>query len=103
MQTEDLVIDQGGQGEEIEEVREVLPHVGVAVFAEAFIVEAVDLGDLARLVVSSKDSNALRVTDLEGDKESDGLHGIITSINVIACRANQLEFQRSREITTTYP
>lgn len=73
MEAEDLVFNQGGQGEVVEEVGENLPHVGVAVFAEAFVVEAVDLCDLARLVVASQDGNALGVADLEGDEERHGL------------------------------
>ena len=33
VQTEDLVVDQRGQGQVVEQVGEVFPHVGVAVFA----------------------------------------------------------------------
>ena len=53
VQTEDLVVDQSGEGEIVKEVCEELPHVCVAVLSEAFIVEAIDLCDLARLVVAS--------------------------------------------------
>lgn len=73
MEAEDLVFNQGGQGEVVEEVGENLPHVGVAVFAEALVVEAVNLCDLARLVVASQDGDALGVADLEGDEERHGL------------------------------
>lgn len=68
MQAEDLVVDEGGEGEVVEQVGKVLPDIGVAVLAEAFVVEAVDLGDLARLMVSAEDGDALRVSDLEGDE-----------------------------------
>jgi len=47
VQAEDLVVDQGSEREVVEEVCEVFPDVGVAVFAEALVVEAVDLGDLS--------------------------------------------------------
>lgn len=67
VETEDLVIDQGSQGEVIEEIGKVLPDVGVAVLAETLIVEAVDLCDLPGLVVASKDGDALGVSDLEGN------------------------------------
>jgi hypothetical protein len=33
VEAEDLVVDEGGEGEVVEEVGEVLPHVGVAVLA----------------------------------------------------------------------
>lgn len=47
----DLVVDQGGQREVVEQVGEEFPDVGVAVLAQTLVVEAVDLGDLSRLVV----------------------------------------------------
>ena len=53
VQTEDLVINQSGEREIVEEVCEEFPYVCIAVLSEAFIVEAVDLCDLARLVVTS--------------------------------------------------
>lgn len=84
VKTEDLVVDQGSEGEVVEEVGKVLPHVGVAVFSEALVVEAVDLGDLTGLVVSSEDGDSLRVSDLEGDEEGDGLDGVVTSVDVVA-------------------
>lgn len=53
VEAEDLVVDEGSEGKEVEEVGEVLPHVRVAVLAQALVVEAVDLGDLAGLVVTA--------------------------------------------------
>lgn len=84
VEAEDLVVDKGGKGKVVEEVGEVLPYVRVAIFSEAFIVEPVDLGDLARFMVATKDGDALRVSDFEGYEESDGLNGIVTSINIVA-------------------
>ena len=68
VETENLVVDQGGQRKVVEEVGKVLPDVGVAVLPEAFVIEAIDLGNLAGLVVSSKDGYALGVSNLEGDE-----------------------------------
>lgn len=53
MHAEYLVVDHDGEGEEIEHVGEVVPHVGVAVFAIAFGVKAVGLCDPAGLVVAT--------------------------------------------------
>ena len=49
----DLGLDEGGEGKVVEQVGEVAPDVGVTVFAETLVVEAVYLGDLARLVIPS--------------------------------------------------
>jgi len=42
------------------------------------------LGDLSRLVVTSQDSDSILIADFEGDEESDGLDGVVTSVNVIS-------------------
>jgi hypothetical protein len=83
MKTENLVIDQGSEGEVVKEVGEILPDISVSVFAKTFVVETVDLGDLTGLVVSSEDGDSLRVSDLEGDEKSDGLNRVVTSVNII--------------------
>lgn len=83
MKTEDLVVDQGSEGKVVKEVGEVLPDIGVSVFAKTLVVETVDLGDLTGLVVSSKNGDSLRVSDLEGDEKGDGLDGVVTSINIV--------------------
>ena len=53
MQTEDLIVDQSGERKVVEQVREELPDICVAVLSQAFVVEPVDLRNLARLVVTS--------------------------------------------------
>lgn len=53
VKTEYLIVDESGQRKVVEEVCEVFPDVGVAIFPQAFVVEAVDLSDLAGFVVSS--------------------------------------------------
>ena len=47
VQTEDLVVDQSGEREVVEEVGEVFPDIRIAVFAQALVVEAVNLGNLS--------------------------------------------------------
>ena len=74
MQTEDLVVDERGERKIVEKVGEVFPHVGIAVFAQALVVEAVHLGDLAGFVVSTEDGNTLRVADLQADQEGHRLN-----------------------------
>lgn len=71
----DLVLDQGREGQVVKEVCEELPDVGVSIFAEALVVEPVDLGDLARLVVAAKNRHAVPVTKLGRDEKRDSLNG----------------------------
>ena len=52
MHTEYLIIDHDGQGKEVEHVGEVVPDIGVAVFAVAFGVKAIGLCYTTRLVVA---------------------------------------------------
>lgn len=94
VETENLIVDQGGEGKVVEQVGKVLPHVSVAVLAQAFVVKAVDLGDLAGLVVAAENGDALRVSDLEGDEESDRLHGVVSSVDVITCKAGVSQYAR---------
>lgn len=83
METEDLVVNEGGEGEVVEKVGEVLPDVGVAIFAQTLIVESVDLCDLAGFVVAAQNGDAAGVTDLESDQESDGLDREVASVDII--------------------
>lgn len=73
VQAEYLVVDKGSEREVVEQVCEELPDIGVAVFAQALIVEAIYLGNLAGLVVPAQDSDALRVSDFERDKKRHSL------------------------------
>ena len=84
VQAEDLVVDQGGEGEVVEEICEVFPDIGIAVFSQAFVVESVDLGDLSRFVVTAKDGDSRRIADLQGDEECHGLDGVVATIYVIS-------------------
>lgn len=74
MEAENLVVDEGGQREVIEQVGEVLPHVCIAVFAQALVVEAIYLCDLTRFVVTTKDCNSAWVSDLQRNEERDSFH-----------------------------
>lgn len=84
VEAEDLVVDEGCKGEVVEQVCEVLPYVRVAIFSETFIIESIDLCDLTGFVVATENGDALRISDFEGNKESDSFNGIVTSINIVA-------------------
>ena len=84
MQTEDLVVDQSGKRQIVEKICEVFPDVRISVLAEALVVETVDLGDLAGLVVTAEDGDALGVPDLERDQEGHCFDREVASVYVIA-------------------
>ena len=65
MDAENFVVDDGGEGQVVEDFGAVAPDVDRAVFAEALVVESVDLRDLAGLVVPSKNGYALAVSNLK--------------------------------------
>ena len=43
VEAKDLAVDQRRQRQVVEQIREVLPHVGVAILAQALVVETVHL------------------------------------------------------------
>lgn len=83
VKTENLIFDERGQGEVVEEVGEMFPDGRVAVFAEAFVVETVNLGNLAGFVVTAKDGDAMGIADFEGDEKGDGFDGEVTTVDII--------------------
>jgi hypothetical protein len=86
VKAEDLVVDEGGQGKVVEEICEVFPDIGVSVLAQALVVEAVDLCDLSRFVIATKNGDAGRISDLQSNEQCDSLDRIIASIDVVAWR-----------------
>lgn len=82
---EDLVVDDDRERQEVEHVGEVVPHVGVAVLARAFGVEAVRLRHAARLVIAADEVDAVRIAQLEADEERDGFDAKKAAVDVVTC------------------
>lgn len=78
-----LIVDEGGEGQEVEQVGEEAPNVGISVFSEALVVETVYLGDLPTLVVPAQDGDALAVSELERNKQGDSFYRIVSTIDVV--------------------
>lgn len=96
VKAENLVLNQSGKRKIIEEVGEVLPHVRISVFAKAFVVKSVDLCDLSRFVVSTKDCDTLRVTDFQSNKECDGLNRVVSTVNIVTWFQSALPTKKIR-------
>lgn len=72
MHREDLLVDDGSDGQAVEAVGECLPQLDV-VSSLALVVEAVDTVDRGALVVTAEDEEVLRVLDLVCEEQADGL------------------------------
>jgi hypothetical protein len=80
--SEDLLINDGGNGEAVKAVGESLPELDV-VSALALIVETVDTVDRGTLVVSTQNEEVFRVLDLVCKEEADGLEGLLATVDVV--------------------
>ena len=63
MDAEYFPVDNGAEGEVIENFGAISPDCDGAVFAQTLIVESVDLRDLARLVIPANQHDAVRISD----------------------------------------
>lgn len=82
MHGEDLLVDDGGNGQAVEAVGKCLPQLDV-VASLALIVETVDTVDGCTLVVTAEDEEVLRVFDLVRQQEADSLEGLLATVDVV--------------------
>lgn len=80
---EDLLVDDSGDGQAVETVGEGLPQLDV-VTTLALVVKTVDAVNRGALVVAAQDEEVLRILDLVGQEEADGLERLLSAINVVA-------------------
>lgn len=83
MHGEDLLINDGGNGQAVEAVGKSLPKLDV-VASLALVVEAVDTVDGRALVVAAQDEEVLGVLDLVRQQEADGLERLLATVDVVA-------------------
>ena len=83
MDAEHPPIHHRSQTQIIKHVTAVPPHVHAPVLPLALVVESVDLGDLARLVVPSNERESIWIADFESQEEKEGLDGVETSIDEV--------------------
>lgn len=74
VEAEDGIVHDGRQRKVVKKLGEVDPDVRVTVLAKALVVEAVHLGDLAHLVISTENGQSILETHLQGDEESNSLY-----------------------------
>lgn len=68
-----LIFNKSCEWQIVEEISEVSPNVGVAILPQTLVVEAVYLGDLPGLVITTQNSDTITVAQFEGHKKGDSL------------------------------
>jgi len=84
MHTEHASVDNGAEREVVEDLAAVAPDVRGAVLALAFVVEAVHLRDLPRLVVAPDERDAVWVPHFVREQEEERLDGVEASVHEVA-------------------
>jgi len=80
---EHFVVDDGSDGEEIEDLSESSPDVEGSVLFDALVVEAVDLGNEPGLMVASEEGDSVSVPHLERQEQKEGFNAVSASINIV--------------------
>jgi hypothetical protein len=83
MHGENLLVDDGGDGQAVEAVRKSLPQLDV-VAPLALVVEPVDAVDRRALVVAAQHEEVLRVLDFVREQKADGLERLLAAVDVVA-------------------
>lgn len=84
MDAEYLALDNGSDTKVIEDFCAIFPRVCVAILSDRLVVETVDGGDLASLVIASQESDVRRVLHLEAEEELEGLDRVEATIDEVA-------------------
>lgn len=85
MDTENLIIYHDTECQKIKHVGKVMPNVGVAILAGALGIEAIGLGDAARLVVASYQMNSVGVSQFQTNKKGNSFDAEHAAVYIVAC------------------
>ena len=80
----DATIHDGTQRQIIKYLTTPAPYVAAPILALTFVVKPVNLGDLPRLVVSTDERYAIRVSHFERQKKKEGFDAVEPSIYKVA-------------------
>lgn len=83
MHTENLVINDSSYWKAVEAISKELPKPNTET-ALALVVEAVNPINGSTFMVSSKEEEVVRVFDLVGEEEADGLNTLFPSVDIVA-------------------
>lgn len=80
---EDLLVDNGGNGQAVEAVCECFPQLDV-VSTLAFVVESVDTVNRCALMVATENEKVFRVLDLVRQQQANGLKRLFATVDIIS-------------------
>lgn len=83
MHAEHLPIDDRAKSQIIEHLAAPSPYIATPVFALAFVVKAIDLCDLARLVVSADKRHAFWISYFKSKQQEEGLDAVESAVNKV--------------------
>ena len=84
VQAENFIGYDSCQRQIVEQLDEHPPNIRMAIFAQTLIIEAVNLSDLARLVVAAQNRDAVRIAHLQRNEKGDRLDTVMTTVNIIS-------------------
>lgn len=84
MYTQYFVVNDGCQSETVEYISAVLPDIQRAILPQTFIIEAIHLGYLAGLMVSSDEGYPWSVSDLQCYEQLECFDAIDTTIDKVS-------------------
>lgn len=96
MHSEDLLINNRGDRQTIETVRECLPQLDI-VASLAFIIEAVYTVDRGAFVITTENKEVLGVLDLICKEQANCFQRLLSTINIIA-KEEVVRFRRESSI-----
>ena len=80
---EDFALNDGTDTEVVEDFATVLPGVHITVLAHGLLIKSIDGCDATRLMVTSEESDAVGPLELQAEKELEGLHGVVSTVDEI--------------------
>ena len=84
MYTEVASLHKCCEGEIVEYIRTHPPHIDRSILAKAFVIKPIDLTDLTRFVITTKERNSIRITNFQCKQQKARFHTIVTSIYIIS-------------------
>jgi len=83
MHAEDLLIDDGSNGEAIEAIGEGLPKFDV-VSPFAFVIKSINAINRCTFVISSQNEEIFWIFYLVGEKKTNGFETLFSAINIVS-------------------